>query len=86
MKKKMPTGASCTDGEMRTIQSSRGRKQLPECPALFTERDDGTGGGGEEEPYMVKALRKPKYGFPEFNTLWVTESPARFLEPAISLL
>lgn len=46
MKKKLPTGASCMDGEVRTIQSSRGRKQLPECPALFTERDDGTGGGG----------------------------------------
>lgn len=78
------------DGEVRTIQSSRGRKQLPECPALFTERDDGTGGGGggggEGEPYMVKGLRKPKYGFPEFNTLWVTKSPAKFLELTISLL
>lgn len=39
---------------------------------------------GGEKPYIVKVLRKPKYRFPEFNTLWVTKSPAQFLEPAIS--
>lgn len=62
---------------MRIPYSPVGRKQLPECPALFTERDDGTGGGGGEKPYIVKVLRKPEYNrFPECNTLWVTKSPA----------
>ena len=39
---------------------------------------------GGENPYIVKVLRKPKYRFPEKNTLWDTKSPAQFLEPAIS--
>lgn len=52
-----------------TIQSM-GRKQLPECLPLFTERDNeiwggGGGGGRVVKPYIVKVLRKPKYSFPE---------------------
>lgn len=49
-----------------TIQS-RGRKQLPECLPLFTERDNEIGGWGVVKPYIVKVFRKPKYSFPELT-------------------
>lgn len=80
-KKKKPTGTALYGWESEdTIQSSGARKQLPECPPFFTERDNGIwglrGGGAGKKPYIVKVFRKPKYSFPESNTLCFTKSHA----------